>query len=75
MKPWRLPSGRQRGIPFLLPDDWSPEQALAVLELLDDLREVLWARYQIRVQELLVDDFCNGPGSGSECSDEDDPPF
>jgi hypothetical protein len=75
MKPWHLPSGRQRGIPFLLPDDWSPEQALAVLELLDDLREVLWARYQIRVQELLVDDFCNGPGSGSESGDEDDPPF
>lgn len=75
MKSGNLPSGRQRGIPFLLPDDWSPEQALAVLELLDDLREVLWARYQIRVQELLNDDFCNGPGSGSYHIEEEDPPF
>ena len=58
MKLWLLPSSRQRGIPFILPDDWTPEQALAVLELLDDLREVLWARYQIRVQEFLNDDFC-----------------
>jgi hypothetical protein len=75
MKPWHLPSGRQRGIPFLLPDDWSPEQALAVLELLDDLREVLWARYQIRVQELLAEDYSTGTESDSCSIDKDDPPF
>ena len=75
MKPWLLPSGRQRGIPFLLPDDWSPEQALAVLELLDDLREVLWARYQIRVRELLAEDYSTGMESDSCSIDEDDPPF
>ena len=45
MKPWLLSSGLQRGIPFIVQDDWSPEQALAVVELLDDLREVIWARY------------------------------
>ena len=56
MKPWLLPSGRQRGIPFLLPDDWSPEQALAVLELLDDLREVIWQHYLIPVQALLAEE-------------------
>ncbi|WP_455289666.1 hypothetical protein [Cupriavidus necator] len=35
-----LLSGRRRGLPFVVPDDWTPEQALAVFELLDDLREV-----------------------------------
>ena len=25
-----LPSGRRRGLAFLVPDDWTPEQALAV---------------------------------------------
>ena len=53
MKPWLLPSGLQRGIPFIVHEDWSPEQALAVMELLDDLREVIWQRYRIQLQELL----------------------
>lgn len=53
MKPWHLPSGRQRGIAFLLPDDWTPEQALAVVELLDDLRERIYAHYQAALQEVL----------------------
>ena len=27
----------------LIPASWTPEQALAVLELLNDLRDTLWA--------------------------------
>lgn len=53
MKPWMLPSGRQRGVPFLLPDDWTPQQALAVVELLDDLRDRICAHYQIPLHDLL----------------------
>ena len=53
MKPWLLPSGLQRGIPFLIQEYWTPEQALAVIELLDDLREVIWRRYQLPLQDLL----------------------
>ncbi len=53
MKSWLLPSGLQRGIPFLIQDNWTPEQALAVIELLDDLREVIWQRYQLPLQDLL----------------------
>lgn len=53
MKPWLLPSGLQRGMPLLIQEDWTPEQALAVIELLDDLREVIWQRYQLPLQDLL----------------------
>ena len=53
MKPWHLPSGRTRGIAFMLPDDWTPAEALAVLELLDDLRERICAHYQIPLHELV----------------------
>ena len=53
MKPWLLSSGLQHGIPFIVQDDWTPEQALAVIELLDDLREVIWQRYQLPLQDLL----------------------
>jgi hypothetical protein len=32
-------------IPFAIPAYWTPEQALAVFELLDDLRDAIAARY------------------------------
>ncbi len=43
-------------IPFDIPDDWSPEQALAAYELLDALRERVWDRYQLQLIELLAPD-------------------
>jgi hypothetical protein len=36
-------------IPFAIPAYWTPEQALAVIELLDDLRELIWAHYGVQV--------------------------
>ena len=55
MKPWLLPSGLQRGIPFIIPNDWSPEQAQAVVELLDDLREIIAQHYQLALRELMLE--------------------
>ena len=51
-----LPSGLQRGLPLLIQDDWTPAQACAVLELLDDLREVICSHYQLQIQQYLQDD-------------------
>ena len=42
-----------RPITVSIPAVWIPEQALAVLDLLDDLREKLWTRYGSQVQPLL----------------------
>jgi hypothetical protein len=48
-------------IPFAIPAYWTPEQALAVVELLDDLRELIWAHYgmqlidEVRKQHLVAD--------------------
>jgi hypothetical protein len=50
------PSGRRRGLPFIVPDDWTPEQALAVFELLDDLREVVSSYYAGQIQDLTRQD-------------------
>lgn len=66
-----LPSGRRRGLPFVVPDDWTPEQALAVFELLDDLLEVICARYQPEIQRLQRED--RQPHETS--SSKRDPPF
>jgi hypothetical protein len=53
MKNLHLPSGLLTGIPFIIPAHWSPEQALAVAELLDDLRHQIWAHYQLPLLELV----------------------
>ena len=40
-------------IPFPIPAYWTPDQALAVVELLDDLRELIWAHYGMQ----LIDEY------------------
>jgi hypothetical protein len=36
-----------------IPTTWTPEQALAVFELLDEIRDKIWSRYGSRLQDLL----------------------
>jgi hypothetical protein len=42
-----------QAVPIMLPTDWSPEQAAAVFEILDELRERLWACYGLQIQQVL----------------------
>ena len=46
------PPGLPLTINFKIPADWTPEQALAVFELLDDLRDHIGARYSVQLFEL-----------------------
>ncbi len=39
-----------------LPAHWTPEQALAVFEVIDMLRDQLWATYGLEIQRALRDD-------------------
>ncbi|MDE1008692.1 MAG: hypothetical protein OSB38_23765 [Paraburkholderia fungorum] len=54
--PPELPSGRRDGLAFVVPQDWTPQQALAVFELLDDLREVICSRYLADIQRAMRDE-------------------
>jgi len=55
----------------IVPDDWSPDQALAIFELLDLLRDLVCDRYGALIQDAMRSqyqtDFDPGPPS--------DPPF
>jgi hypothetical protein len=42
-----------RPVTVEIPVTWMPEQALAVFELLDDLRERIWELYNVQLQDLL----------------------
>jgi hypothetical protein len=37
----------------VIPTTWTPEQALAVFELIDDLREKIWALHGRQIQDIL----------------------
>ena len=59
-----------------LPDDWTPEQALAVYEFLTDLADALWNRYEIPLIQLLAPELDQNDDSPLELFDFDDPiPF
>jgi hypothetical protein len=75
MKPWLLPSGRQCGIPFILPDDWTPEQALAVVALLDDLRERICNHYAVPLHDLLREQSLPISSDDDAATEPSDPPF
>ena len=47
----QLPSGTTQGIPMLIDANLSTEQAVAVFELLDDLREQVLGHYSTQIQE------------------------
>ncbi len=36
-----------------IPRTWTPEEALAVFELIDDLRDKIWNLYNLQLQDLL----------------------
>jgi hypothetical protein len=56
VKSYHPPSGLRRGLEFLIDPNWSPEQALAVIELLDDLRDRIGAHYERVLRQRLRDD-------------------
>ena len=37
---------------FEVPTHWTPAQATAVFEVLDELRELVWRRYGVQIQKV-----------------------
>jgi hypothetical protein len=56
MKPYHPPSGLQHGLELLIDNNWSPDQALAVIELLDDLRDRIWTHYESVLLQMYRDE-------------------
>lgn len=56
MKRRNPPSGIKQGLELLIDSSWSPDQAMAVIELIDDLRDRIWSHYEIVLQQKLRDE-------------------
>lgn len=73
MKHWQLPSGRHNGLPFIIAQDWTSEQAVAVVELLDDLREAICQHYQVQIQAYMREHRRTYFGSPDQVDQDDEP--
>ena len=71
----QLPSGLAIGLPFTVPADWTAEQALAVFELLGDLRELVWSHYQLPLQNLIREQRQAFPPVDGTMPEDVDTPF
>jgi hypothetical protein len=59
-----------------LPDYWTPAEALAVYEFLNDLADAIWNRYEVALLEQLRSERDDGDSSQPDLFDFDDPiPF
>ncbi|MBP0639612.1 hypothetical protein [Cupriavidus sp. AcVe19-6a] len=64
------PSGITQGLPLFIDANWTPAQAWAVIELLDDLRDRLLAHYQ-SLAEWLAEDRQEHPDGLGDLADND----
>ena len=53
MRTYPQPSGLMNGLDFLISSEWTPEQAYAVFQLLDDLRDRIMAKYELPIAEMI----------------------
>ena len=58
-----------------LPTDWSPEQAVAVFEILDELRDRVWDLYGLHIQQVLRGQQCTAAPDAADDIDKADMPF
>jgi hypothetical protein len=62
--------------PFAIPRDWTPEQAMAVVDLLDELRTRIWSMYQIPLLDSYREDLQPQPETDAQATPtEDGEPF
>ena len=67
------------GLAIAIPDYWTPEQAQAAIELLDDLRDRICAHYQLQLIELYREQHgfegIDPPDTLDDQHTDDDQPF
>ena len=60
-----------RPLAVQIPPTWTSEEALAVFELIDDLREKIWTLYHVKLQALLREQYADhGADGSSDAPDE-----
>jgi hypothetical protein len=72
MKTYRQPSGISQGLDFLISTDWTPAQAFAVVELIDDLRDRIYSHYEVALFEQMREELGIDESANMESTDRRD---
>lgn len=62
-------------VPLQIPTWWTPKQALAVLEMVDDLRDTIWRCYELQLLTEYRNQLKQAADDCTEQDPDDDPPF
>lgn len=63
-------------VPLGIPTYWSPEQALAIFELISEMRDIIGSLYNVALTEAAREQqYLFPPVPGADDLDELDPPF
>mgnify|MGYP001036751946 CR=1 FL=1 len=65
------PHHLQTGLCLDIDKSWTPEQAMAVFELITDLRDLIWSHYDLALQEQYQRDQLEGQGWECEPKEKD----
>jgi hypothetical protein len=69
----RLQAGLPLTVPFGVPTYWSPEQALAIFEMIDEMRAVIVAVYGMHLQDAARNQYQQPPDHRPVIPDEELP--
>ena len=57
----------------MIPDYWTPREALAVYEFIDELRDEIWNRYELELIKIMQAERSTNPADwGDEISEDPD---
>ena len=57
----------------MIPDYWSPREALAVYDFIDELRDEIWNRYELELIKIMQAERSTNPADwGDEISEDPD---
>jgi len=57
----------------MIPDYWSPREALAVYDFIDELRDEIWNRYKLELIKIMQAERSTNPADwGDEISEDPD---
>lgn len=71
----RQPVGLQADLRLRIDHRWTPEQAVAVFELITDLRDLIWSHYDLVLQEQYRLDRSDERPQGEPLEIDPDVPF
>ena len=66
------PRGALKPVLLEIPDYWTPETAIAVFELINDLRDQIWSRYAIDIQDELRRQLLTGDTDANDAAPPQD---